>query len=462
MNHDLVVIGTGSGNMVLGNSVDDSFADLSVGFVEERRAGGTCLNYGCIPSKMLAYTADVTDTVSSAAEFNVDASLGGLRWTDLRDRVFNRTNSQSAAGRKGREDSDFATFYEGHAEFVGPRQLRVEDRDGGITEITADQIVIANGGRPVIPRVVRDSALPYETSDTIMRIDAPPRRLAILGGGYVAAELAHVFAAAGSEIVIVEKHDQLLGGPQDGEIRSAFTKLMGKRYDLRLGSELSAIDGSPGDLRLSLDDGGTVQADMLLVATGRTPNSDRLNLDVAGVDIHDDGRIEVDEFGRTTAEGVFALGDVSSPIPLKHVANREADVVSHNLRHPDALRAISHELVPSAVFAHPQLASIGLTEEKCREDHPGYLAGRTPYGDVAYGWAMQDDSGFCKVLVEKDGGRILGAHIMGPQAASLIQIFVVAMEFGISATDLARRPYWIHPALTEVVQNALLDVKAHA
>lgn len=442
--------------------VDRSFENLSVGFVEERRAGGTCLNFGCIPSKMLAYSADVADSAASAAEFDVEARLDGVRWADLRDRVFDRTDSESASGRKGREDGDHSTYYQGHAEFAGPLRLRVDDRDGGITELTADQIVIANGGRPVIPPVVRESGLPYETSDTIMRIDEPPRRLAILGGGYIAAELAHVFAAAGSEIVVIEKHDQLLGGPQDEEIRSTFTELMGKRYDLRLGAELTAIEGSPGDLQLTLGDGSTVAADMLLVASGRRPNSDRLNLGVSGVDTHDDGRIVVDEFGRTTADHVFALGDVSSPIPLKHVANREADVVSHNLLHPDDLRSVSHDLVPSAVFAQPQLASIGLTEEKCRKDHPGYLVGRTAYGDVAYGWAMQDDSGFCKVLVDGDSGRILGAHLMGAQAASIIGIFVVAMEFGITAHDLAIRPYWIHPALTEVVQNALLDVSAAA
>ncbi|WP_293240902.1 mycothione reductase [Mycolicibacterium sp.] len=458
MHHDLIIIGTGSGNMV----ADDSFSDLDVGFVEERRAGGTCLNFGCIPSKMLAYTADVVDTVSGAAEFDVDASLGGLRWSDLRNRIFTLTDSKSLEGREARESSDHTTYYEGHAEFTGPSQLRVADPDGKITELTADQIVIANGGRPVIPPVVGDSGLPYETSDTIMRIDAPPRRLAVLGGGYIAAELAHVFSAAGSDITIIEQHDELLGGPQDGDVRATFTELMSKRWDLRLGVELSAIGGSPGNLELTLDDGSTVQADMLLVASGRRPNSDRLNLEVSGVDIDDHGRIVVDEFGRTTADGVFALGDVSSPIPLKHVANREAEMVSHNLRNPDDLRSISHELVPSAVFTSPQIASIGLTEENCREDHPGYRVGRTPYGDVAYGWAMQDHSGFCKVLVDGGDGRILGAHIIGPQAASLIQIFVVAMEFGITAADLAHRPYWIHPALTEVVSNALLNVEEAA
>ena len=454
MHHDLVIIGSGSGNSV----VDDSFSDLSVGLIEDRKAGGTCLNFGCIPSKMLVYAADVTDVVADARRFNVDADLRGLRWTELRDRVLGHTDAQSAQGLKGRQESDFVTVYQGRAEFTGTRRLRVTGHDGDTREITADRIVLANGGRPVIPPVVRDSGLPYETSDTIMRIDAPPRRLVVLGGGYIAAELAHVFHSAGSEISIVEQNDQLLGGPQDGEIRTAFTELMRKRYDLNLGTEITRIDGEPGDLHFTLDDGTTIDADMLLVASGRMPNGDTLDLEAAGVDTHDDGRVVVDDFGRTTADGVFALGDVSSPIPLKHVANREAEVVSYNLLHPAHPRTLDHDRVPSAVFAEPQMASVGLTEEQCKDDHPDYLVGRKSYDDVAYGWALQDDTGFCKVLVDADTHLILGAHVMGPQAATLIQIFVVAMEFGIRADDLAHRPFWIHPALTEVVENALLDL----
>jgi mycothione reductase len=254
----------------------------------------------------------------------------------------------------------------------------------------------------------------------------------------------------------------LLGSPQDDEIRRTFTDLMRPRWDLRLGTELKALDGQPGDLTLTLDDGSTVVADVLLVASGRTPNADRLEVGAAGIDVDDQGRVAVDEFGRTSADGVFALGDVSTAVPLKHVANREADAVKHNLAHPDKLRSVSHDNVPSAVFTEPQLASVGMTEEQCRDSHPDYLVGRKPFSDIAYGWAMQDEDGFCKVLADGNTDLILGAHIIGPQAATLIQLFVMAIEFGIPATDLARRPYWIHPALTEIVQNALLDVSAAA
>jgi mycothione reductase len=452
--HDLVIIGTGSGNSV----IDSSMADWDIGLIDQRKTGGTCLNYGCIPSKMLAHTAEVVDAVGSASDFDVDAKLGGMRWSDVRDRVFGLTDKHSDEGREGRQEAPNITYYDGHAEFTGPRELTITDEAGNGQEVSADRVVIAIGGRPVVPAVVADSGLPYETSDTIMRIDAPPRRLAVLGGGYIAAELAHVFAAAGSEITVIEKQELLLGGPQDDEVRSTFTDLMKKRWDLRLGRELKAIDGHTGDLTLTLDDGSTVSADVLLVASGRTPNADRLEVRAGGIDVDDHGRISVDEFGRASAEGVWALGDVSTPVPLKHVANREADAVKHNLVHPDKLRSVNHDHVPSAVFTEPQMASVGMTEEQCKESHPDYLVGRKPFSDIAYGWAMQDEDGFCKVLVDGNTDLILGAHVIGPQAATLIHIFVMAIEFGIPANDLARRPYWIHPALTEIVQNALLDV----
>lgn len=448
--HDLVVIGAGSGNAV----IDDSFAGLDVAIVEERWFGGTCLNAGCIPSKMLVHAADVARTVSEASTYDVDAELRGVRWRAMRDRVFGRLDAEREEGRRGRREAEFVTVYEGTARFTGPRRLRLDLAEGAV-DIGARQIVIAAGGRPLVPPRVRDSGLPYETSDTVMRSDRPPRRLAVLGGGYVAAELAEVFAAAGSSLVIVEKEDHLLG-PQDESIADRFTALARSRYDLRLGREVTAVEGRPGALRLRLDDASTIEADMLLVAAGRVPNSDRLGVEAAGVSLHDDGRVIVDAYQRTTAEGVFALGDICTPLPLKHVANREAQVVAHNLRHPDDLITADHELVPAAVFTRPQIASIGATEQECRDRGVNPLVGEARYADIAYGWALEDTTGFCKVLAERGTGRLLGAHLMGPQAPALIQPLVLAMTLGIDASTLARSPYWIHPAPTELVEKALL------
>ncbi|WP_323182869.1 MULTISPECIES: mycothione reductase [unclassified Streptomyces] len=372
------------------------------------------------------------------------------------DRVFRRLDAERDQGRRGRTDEDWITVYEGTARFTGPRTLRI-DRAEGAVDVSAGQIVVAAGSRPLVPGPVAGAGLPYETSDTVMRIDAPPRRLAVLGGGYVAAELAEVFAEVGSSVAIVEKEERLLG-PQDETVAERFTELVRSRYDLRLGREVTAVSGRPGELRLTLDDGSTIEADMLLVAVGRVPNSDRLHLEAAGIATHDDGRVLVDAHQRTTVEGVFALGDICSPVPLKHVANREAEVVAHNLRSPDHLIAADHDLVPAAVFTQPQIASVGATEQDCRDRGVDYRVGTAGYGDTAYGWAMEDTTGFCKVLAEPGTGRILGAHLLGAQASVLIQPLVLAATLGIDAVTLAKSPYWIHPALTEVVENALLDL----
>lgn len=447
---DLVVIGSGSGNMV----IDDAFADREVAIVEATEFGGTCLNRGCIPTKMLAYSAEVADTVSTSSTFDVDAHLEGVQWPALRDRVFGRLDPIARDGRKGREDSDFVTVLQGRARFTGERRLEVALDDGGTEEIEAEQIVIAAGARPVVPPPVADSGLPFHTSDTVLRLDALPRRLAVLGGGYIAAELAHVFHSAGSEIVMIDMADRLLG-PQDEAVSDRFTEIAGKDYELHLGRQLSSLEGEPGALRLVLDDDTVIEADTLLVVVGRKPNADGLEVEAGGIDTTDDGRVAVDPSGRTSAAGVWALGDVSSPIQLKHVANREAEVVVHNLLHPDDLREVSHDVVPAAIFTSPQIGTVGRTEQQCRDEGLDYVSAVVDFSDVAYGWAMEDETGFCKVLAERGTRRILGAHIMGPQAPTLIQPLVLAMTFDIDAGALSGRPYWIHPALTEVVDNAL-------
>lgn len=455
--HDLVVIGTGSGNTF----IDERYADKDVAIVEHGVFGGTCLNVGCIPTKMYVYAADVAEHVRRAAKYGVDASIDKIRWSDIRDRVFGRIDPISAGGREYRvERSPNVTVYFGHASFTGPRALRVERTDGsGEDQLTADQVVVAAGGRPLIPPVIAKSGIPYETSDTVMRIDDVPRRLAVIGGGYIAAEFAHVFSALGSKVTLVVRGSRLLKS-HDETISQAYTDLavQGSRIDVKLSTQVRTASQTPDGISLELDDGTTLGADVVLVAAGRIPNGDRMNLGAAGIGTHSDGRIEVDRFQRTSAQGVWAMGDVSSPWQLKHVANREAKVVGHNVLHPDDLIEIDHRYVPSAVFTDPQVASVGKTEEQCRTIGIDYAVKVQRFGDVAFGWAMEDTTSLCKVIAEKGTGRLLGAHIMGPDASSLIQPLIQAMSFGLHAREMATGQYWIHPALPEVVENALLGL----
>jgi mycothione reductase len=213
---------------------------------------------------------------------------------------------------------------------------------------------------------------------------------------------------------------------------------------------------------LELDDGKTIEADMLLVATGRVPNGDQLDAKLAGVEVDDSGMVIVDEYQRTSARSIFALGDVSSDYQLKHVANHEMRVVRHNLLldwdDTDSMRVTDHRFVPSAVFTDPQIAMVGMTEDEARAAGHDVVTKVQKYGDTAYGWAMEDEHGLVKLVGDRATGKILGAHVMGHQASSIIQPVIQAMAFGQTAKEVAENQYWIHPALPEVIENALLGL----
>jgi mycothione reductase len=450
---DLAIIGTGSGNSL----VTPDFDGRRVAIIEQGTFGGTCLNVGCIPTKMYVYAAEVANTIRHAGRYGIDATLDGVRWPDIRDRVFGRIDPISAGGKEYRERGENTTTFFGHAEFTGPNALRVTAEDGTSATLTAEQIVIAAGGRPVIPEVIADSGVPYHTSDTVMRIEELPHRLLIIGGGYIAAEFAHIFSALGVAVTVLVRSTQLLRSLDD-EISERFTAAVAGLWDLRLGQLVDKADEQDGEISLELTDGSRVSGDLLLVATGRQPNADRLNLAAAGVRSHPDGRVQVDEYGRTGVPGIWALGDVSSEFQLKHVANAEARAVAHNLVHPEDLRAFDQRFVPAAVFTSPQLASVGWTEQQVRAQGRPYRCAVQNYGDTAYGWATEDTTGICKLICDAETGLLLGAHLMGYQASNLIQPLVQAMSFGQRASDIARGQYWIHPALMEVVENALLKL----
>ena len=464
--YDLIILGSGSGNSLVTPDLERGRTAV----VERGIFGGTCLNVGCIPTKMFVYAADVADVVRTAARYGVDATLDGVRWRDIRDRIFGRIDPISEGGRDYRVQAPHTDAYLGHGRFVSDKEVEVLiTRPGGHHEvgsthrITADQVVIATGSRPTVPDVVRDSGVPFHTSDTVMRIDDLPASMVVLGGGVIAAEFAHVFSALGVRVTVVNRSARLLR-TLDTEISQAFTDLAREQWDVRTGVEVRAARSGGEGVELDLSDGATVSAELLLVATGRRPNSDELGLEHTGVRTHEDGRVVVDEHGRTAVPGVYALGDVSSPYQLKHVANHEARVVAHNLVHPEDLQSFDHRFVPAAIFSHPQLATVGLTEEEAREQ--GYVVTTKVqrYGDTAYGWAMEDTTSIFKVVADRRTGGLLGAHVMGPHASSLIQPVIQALSLATPATPpdverLARGQYWIHPALAEVLENALLGLE---
>ncbi|WP_459718241.1 mycothione reductase [Actinophytocola sp. KF-1] len=449
-NYDLVIIGTGSGNSIL----DERFRDQRVAIVEKGTFGGTCLNVGCIPTKMFVHPADLAATPAAAARLGVDETLDGVRWADIRDRIFGRIDPIAAGGRDYRvnhPDNANVTVYEGTARFTGPRALDVDGE-----ALTADRIVLAAGSRPVLPDVPGLAEVGYHTSDTIMRLEKLPRRLAIIGSGFVSAEFAHVFSSFGVEVTVIARSGALLRH-EDGDVSARFTELASAKWDVRLNQKVLRAARDADGIRLELD-GGTLSTDVVLVAIGRTPNSDLLNLPAAGIEVAGSGHVVVDCFQHTTADGVWAMGDISSPFELKHVANHEARVVQHNLLHPETPVESDHRFVPHAVFTSPQVASVGITEEEARERGLRYVTAKQDYAGIAYGWAMEDTTGFAKLIADPASGQLLGAHVIGPQASTLIQPLIQAMSFGLDARSMARGQYWIHPAMPELVENALLNL----
>ena len=463
--YDLIIIGTGSGNSI----PSPAFDDVSIALVEEGRFGGTCLNVGCIPTKMYVLAADAARNVSEAARLGVHAHVDSVDWDSIKERVFAKRIDAIADGgeayRRGTETPNI-DVYDRHAVFVGPRRIRTGQGDEDV-EITADQIIVAAGSRTKIPGFVTESGVGYRTNKDIMRIDRLPEEMIILGGGFIATEFAHVFSSLGVKVHVIVRSGAM-NRESDAEVSKRFTEVASRDWDVRLNTTIESLreeraaDGSTVVVA-ELSDGTEVRGGEFLVATGRAPNGDLMELAAGGVDMTDDGRIAVDEHGRTSAEGVWALGDVSSPHQLKHIANHEAKVVFHNVLNPGNLRSFDHRHIPSAVFSHPQIGQVGMTEDEAREwaaaNGTDVTVKVQNYGDVAYGWALEDRDGFAKLIADKKTGRLVGAHFIGEQAATLVQQCIQMMAFEQDVREVVEKQHWIHPALPEVIENAILGLE---
>ena len=448
---DLVIIGAGSGNTLL----TPFFDDWKVAIVERDTFGGTCLNRGCIPSKMFVYAADVAEIARRGERLGVKTHFEGADWRAIRDRVFARIDPIASGGEQYRLGLPNVTVFKADSRFVGHKRLAVGDEI-----ITGDQFVIAAGSRTRLPIAPGFDHVQFHTSDTIMRIDELPEHLIIMGGGYIATEMAHVFGGLGSRVTIVHRSPTLLRS-EDDDIALRFTELSHRRFDVLTSTQVLSVaqHDSAVELEVSVDgDHRRLRGDCLLVAIGRIPNSDELAVTDTGVKVDSAGFVETDEQLRTATEGIWALGDITNPAMLKHTANAEADLIAHNLEHPDAMKAIDRRFVPHAVFGYPQVAMVGARERDLRGRGVPYLVSQRDYGSTAYGWAMEDTDSFCKLLAHRDTRQLLGAHIIGPQASTLIQQLVQAMRFGQTVDELAHEQLWTHPALNEVVEQALLDL----
>ena len=465
--YDFLVIGSGSGLDVANAAARRG---QSVAVVEKGRLGGTCLNRGCIPSKMLLYRAEVLETIERADEFGIDASVDSVAFSDIVREVNEEVHDDAESIRRGLESSSDHDLYRAEGRFVDERTVELSGGDHDGERLYGETVLVAAGTRPGIPPIDGIEDVDYMTSREALQLEEPPDHLVVIGGGYIAAELGHFFETFGSDVSIVGRRPHLLPDA-DEEAAAEFTDRLADRTDVYTGYEATAVSESDGTVSVEArpypESGSqpypepesgegtaervTVTGDELLVATGRVPNTDTLNVSAAGIETDEQGFVETDEYLRTTAEGVWALGDIVGEYLLKHNANHEAQTVVRNL-FGNELQPIDYTAMPFAVFSSPEVAGVGATEAELRATDRDYAKRTHRYEDTARGSAMKAE-GFVKPLISLEG-EILGCHIVGPDASNLIEEVVVAMTAGSGTVQDIRESVHIHPALSEVVQRA--------
>ncbi len=465
---DLIVIGSGSGLDVATSAAQHG---LAVAVVEKDRMGGTCLNRGCIPSKLLIHSADIIETIKQAAKFGIVISGYTVEFQKIIQRVSDFTDHESDEIRNAFEGVKNPKLFSKECKFIRPKTIKLidnpNDNDNEQNILAGEKILIAAGTRPRIPSIAGLEETDYITSDQALRLKYQPATLTIIGGGYVACEMAHFFGALGTKINIIQIEDVLLPN-EDEDISQNFTQFFSKKYNVFLGYETEYVS--------KINDNGSkkfyVQAkkkseslelvsDQLLIAAGRMPNSDTLNLDKTGVEVDDKGNIKTDMYLETNINGIFALGDVVGRYLFKHSANHEAKYAYNNIIHHDNKIPVDYTAMPHAIFTSPQVAGVGFTEQKLKnQNQMQYVKSIYPYINTAMGKAVDDQDGFVKFLVDKGSRKILGCHIIGEQASILIHEVLVAMmsDDNHSGTiDSIARTIHVHPALSEVVVRAAAE-----
>ncbi|WP_136591555.1 dihydrolipoyl dehydrogenase family protein [Salinigranum halophilum] len=447
---DVLVIGGGTGNNVAAAAAD---AGLETALVEPGPLGGTCLNRGCNPSKMLIQAANAVNHVREAERFHVDATFNGVDHAAVVDEMDDLLGgiAESMEARYGEKTN--LTLFEEYTRFVDDRTVVI---GGG--EVTADKVVVAAGSRPIVPPIDGLDEIEYLTSQDALYLREAPENIVIMGGGYIAVELGYFFDAMGTDVTIIEMMDSLVPR-EDGDVAEAFTDIAAGRHEVCTGYRVTAVEetGTGYSVHAETEGGDELIADgdEVLVALGRRPNSDTLNLENTGIEVGDRGFIETNEFLETTAESVWAQGDIAGNALFKHSGDYETRYTISNVVH-DERRAIDLSAMPHTIFTEPQIAGVGATEEELMDGGTEYVVGRADYSDSSMGRAKKLDHGFVKVLASPDG-EILGAHAIGYEASTLLHEVVVAMRAGLPVEAVAGTIH-AHPTLSKIIEAAFRDV----
>lgn len=466
MTYDLIVIGTGPGGYVC--AIRAAQLGLKVAVVEKRKTfGGTCLNIGCIPSKALLYASEKFDEI--AHDFPALGIGVGKPKLDLKammkhkdDTVAANVNGVSFLFKKNKVETFIGT-----GRITAPGKVEVKGEDGATQTLETKAICIATGSEIArLPDVEVDEEI-VVSSEGALALDRVPRKLVVVGGGYIGLELGSVWKRLGSDVEVVEFLDRILPG-MDGEISKQFQRMLEKQgIVFRLGYKVAGIGKGKNGAKVRIEpkeetkDGGeaqTIDADVVLVAIGRRPNTDGLGLKEVGVAL-DRGRVTIDSGFQTNVPGIYAIGDVVRGPMLAHKAEDEGVALAELLAGQHG--HVNYEVIPGVVYTSPEVAAVGRTEEELKAAGINYNVGKFPFTANGRARAMRHTEGFVKVLADAETDRVLGVHIIGFGAGDLIAEAAVLMEFGGSSEDLARTCH-AHPTLTEAVKEAAMAVEKRA
>ena len=452
--YDLIAIGSGSAMNIVSAVIQEN-PHMKIAVIDKDAPGGICLTRGCIPSKILLYPAELVRTVGRSGEFGVEVDIRKIDFEKVMERMRTLTGGDINMIRQGLSHSENVDYYPDVAEFVGPYTLKV----GGET-ITSKMIFLCTGSKPIIPPIKGLEKVGYLTSDTILKMNRLPESIAIVGGGYIAAEYGHFLSAMGSKVTIIGRNPQFLK-QEEPAVSALAKKELEKHMTILTNHEVrEAEKTSTGKKRLvavNRENGekAVITADEILIATGRGPNTDVLHPERGGIETDKRGWITVNEYLETSQPNIWALGDANGRQLFKHAANYESVIVYYNAILNKKVK-VDYHAIPHAVFTYPEIASVGLREKEAIEKYgkDKVLIGIYRYEDTAKGEAMGVKDYFVKVIVERGTMKILGAHIIGPYASVLIQEIINLMYTPEQSAEPIINGMHIHPALNEVVERA--------
>ncbi|WP_404934357.1 dihydrolipoyl dehydrogenase [Nitratireductor sp. L15S-10] len=459
MSYDLVVIGTGPGGYVC--AIKAAQLGLKTAVVEKLSThGGTCVNVGCIPSKALLHATEMFEEAGHGlADLGVEVGKPKLNLKKMMEHRV-KTVEQNTKGLDFLMKKNKIDVYRGFGSIAGNGKVSVKGDDGKEQTVETKNIVIATGSDVAgIPGVdVKFDEKVIVSSTGALELSRVPERMVVVGGGVIGLELGSVWARLGAKVTVVEYLDTILGG-MDGEVAKQFQRMLGKQgFEFRLGAKVTDVTKAGKGAKVTFEpakggDAETVEADVVLVATGRKPYTEGLGLDAMGVELDERGRVKTDKHFKTNVDGIYAIGDVIAGPMLAHKAEDEGVAVAEILA--GQAGHVNYDVIPGVVYTSPEVASVGKTEEELKKAGVEYNAGKFPFSANGRARSMLKTDGFVKVLADKKTDRVLGVHIIGFGAGEMIHEAAVLMEFGGSSEDLARTCH-AHPTMSETVKEAAL------